>query len=290
MRFVYLVLVVMMPACVRPPASAFVYVAVIDGNFEIFLAEGDARRNLTNNDALDYHPAWSAAGECVLFYSNRGGDYDVYIMDPGGNHIVNLTNHPARDINPVAGPDGQIAFVSDRDGDRELYLMDTQGHVRQLTHNEHLDDTPTWSPDGTALAYTSGEDIHVLTVATGASRILTPREGRDGSPAWSPDGLQIAFSGSTGADTVSLFTINHDGSGLRRLPNQAPDERHPRWSPDGRWLLYTASVWDSTAVNSDVWLTRADGTHRRPLLTGPHRQELAVWRPPSTAPASRPPC
>lgn len=48
---------------------------------------------------------------------------------------------------------GRIAFVSDRDGDKEIYVMNADGSgVVQLTHNEHDDVHPSWSPDGLQLA------------------------------------------------------------------------------------------------------------------------------------------
>ena len=73
------------------------------------------------------------------------------MMNPDGSQQVRLTNHRARDFDPVCSPTGEeILFVSDRSGERDLYMMRADGlGVRPVfrtapAYRNH----PAWSPDG----------------------------------------------------------------------------------------------------------------------------------------------
>jgi dipeptidyl aminopeptidase/acylaminoacyl peptidase len=83
----------------------------------------------------------------IAFYSDRDGNYEIYVMDADGNNQRNLTNNPAAgDLGPAWSPDGKkIVFTSDRDGNNEIYVMDADANnPRRLTNNPAVDDMPRW--------------------------------------------------------------------------------------------------------------------------------------------------
>ena len=110
-------------------------------------ADGSNLCNLTNNEAYDAHPAWSPDGEKILFYSQRNGYGEIWVMDADcSNEPDNLTENAATDTEPAWSPDGQhIVFVSDREGNWDIYVMDADGsNIRPLTTNPGDDRNPTW--------------------------------------------------------------------------------------------------------------------------------------------------
>ena len=93
----------------------------------------------------------------------------------------------------------KIAFDSNRDGNDEIYVMNSDGtNMTNLTNNPADDEFPSWSPDGTKVAFESGYDIYVMN-ADGSdwTRLINwspdnPAWGQD--PSWSPDGTKIVFT------------------------------------------------------------------------------------------------
>src|SRR5215470_14167314 len=64
----------------------------------------------------------------IVFQSNRAGNEDIYVVNPDGTGLSQLTNDPGLDDLPKWSPDGKrIAFVSDRDGNPEIYVMNANG-------------------------------------------------------------------------------------------------------------------------------------------------------------------
>ena len=164
-------------------------------------------------------PAWSPDGRKLAFVSQRDGNSEIYVMNADGSAQKNLTRQPASDSHPSWSPDGRrIVFVSRRDGNSEIYVMNADGSgLRNLTRTPSDDLDPAWSPDGRAIAF-------VQKKCTG---------GRRDPPC------------ATAYET-SLYVVNADGSGLRRLTTRRARLFNPSWSADGKTIRYGRSL-----VNAD---------------------------------------
>jgi Tol biopolymer transport system component/DNA-binding winged helix-turn-helix (wHTH) protein len=106
-----------------------------------------------------------------------------------------------------------------------------------LTHDRGMQEDPTWSPDGSAVAYASDRDGNMniwIQPAAGQVRRLTSATSRNWQPSWSPDGRTIAFRSER--DGGGLYLADASSGSERRLVSFG---FAPRWSADGLHLLFT---------------------------------------------------
>ena len=112
----------------------------------------------------------------------------------------------------LRGSDSYNAWASP-DG---LSLMHPDGSNQVRLTSGSADTEPTWSPDGSSIAFSRSSDIYVIPAVGGAALNLTNHPANDSAAAWSPDGQRIAFASDRGGP-LELYLMNADGSGVARL-------------------------------------------------------------------------
>jgi TolB protein len=205
----------------------------------------------------------------------------------------------------AARADHGILFSSKRDGDFEIYLMDAEGgNVRQLTKNEadganEADDgSPSWSPDGQRIAFTStrdhegdgfdSEELYVMAADSSGQTRLTENESGEGGPSWSPDGEWLLFARRAveqpGTEEEALKfrleLMRRDGSETKTMFE--PDAllvTGAAWSPDGKEVAFTGCEIVERQLDCEVWVANADGSEAKKLTDGPGRSAGPAWSP-----------
>src|SRR5512138_3732674 len=139
--------------------------------------------------------------EMVIFSYEEDGYAHLFAYIPDKMPLTRITYGDWDDITPSPSPNGEkIAFASNRSGFWDLYLLDlSSGDVTQLTNTPEYEGAPTWSPDGSFLAFEVYEGDN-LNIEVGPADDplnnpihLTTSSASDHSPAWAPDGRHIAF-------------------------------------------------------------------------------------------------
>ena len=139
------------PAWNPKTGQSVVFVSDRGGIPKLYMMNADG----TNVNLLDLpdkgyviDPAWSPNGQLLAFSWRRpDGNYDIYVMDPTSQKIINLTpDSGSRNERPSWAPDGRhIVFESTRNGPRQIWSMLADGsQPRQLTTEGH-NESPNWS-------------------------------------------------------------------------------------------------------------------------------------------------
>jgi len=258
-----------------PDGTRIAFVSDRDGNEEIYTMSSDGadQRRLTDNQYADFSPSWSPKGSSIVFISNRNDDFGVYTISASdGSAVTRLIDGQILDglhLEPSWSPplpivdnfggdlvdrvadaetrNSRIAFVCSRNGYDHIYTSLVGGSDRrQLTDNQSSSDFyqhPSWSPDGTRIAFSAGEHDYngsaIYTISSDGSdvRQLTDNEAEDWFPSWSPDGARIAFSSNRDGD-FEIYTMSSDGTGVKQL-TEFFGATSPAWSPDGTHIAFS---------------------------------------------------
>lgn len=103
--------------------------------------------------------------------------------------------------------------------------------------------SPSWSPDGSRLAYVSFErgnsSIYIQNISTGARELVTSFRGINGAPTFSPDGRRLALTLSRSGNP-EIYVMDLGSKQLTQLTNQFGIDTEPTWSADGSAIYFTS--------------------------------------------------
>ena len=183
--------------------------------------------------------------------------------------ITRLTPQGGLSIDPAISPDGKLlVFSSDRAGEGHLDLwikqIGSENAVR-LTHDTDDDVEPSFSPDGTQIAFRGLRDDGAvyLIPALGGEETKVADGGR--RPRFSPDGRSIVYwkgpydSLPLRAGDGHIFIVDLSTSGTREFAADFAAAIDPVWSPDGRHILFVGLKDPQNYETMDWWIAPVSG-------------------------------
>ena len=223
---------------------------------ELFVAgiDGSGLKQLTDDGFKDRVPVWSPDGRRLLFYSNRGGSYEAWLIDADGGE-------PERVLPP--GLDPVIVPVWSPDGRKVACTYGGRAAVIDLTQplaSRRAAPLPaaageafyplSWSADGRTLAGNmarldgsnpEGIGLHLL-----GSRTYLRWTSRGYNPVWLRDGRRLLYLEA--GKIMAFDTLTNETREVLAPPPHSAYEL-VTMSPDDRSLFAVRAV-----DNGDIWL------------------------------------
>jgi len=256
----------LIPTDVSPDGRRLLLMNLGDQQEDLFIAnsDGSGLSRLTDDAARDRMPGWTSDGQKIVFYSNRGGKWEIWEMDPDGGGMRNVARHQDDLIWPMLSrSDDRLTFIGlPKAGGGEIYTgrLPRAGSnaapqwrlLPGLMTEERACVVSSWSFDGRRLA-------GLLATAVGKYRGVgvydiasaTLREvSRDVTPIvrWLPDGRVVYFT----EDTPELVVVDPDSGRRVVVPVKLslPASRDGfAVSRDGRTIYY-----GGVKAEADIWV------------------------------------
>ena len=255
------------PEPVGPQRISFVIGS--PGNTDIYIADANGANvfALVSESCDEAEPAWSPDGQFIVYQSNCGGSYDLWIVSSYGGVPTQLTFTSALDERePHWSTTGQVAYrVSaldqDRDRDGEIWIIPADGGSAATLGLQGR--SPTWSPDGKSLVFMSNRpglwQIFIYDLTSRSTRQLTNTSGNCRWPSWSPDGQSVIYNSTPASTTATpdgIWYIPLNGGDSMPVVSSGSPGR-PSWSGSG-WIAFNS--------NAGIEIVHLDGGQRQVLI------------------------
>lgn len=250
-------------------------------NPEIYSMDPDGTHimRITTNQDYDTAPVASPDGGKLAFLSNRtGSTFQAWTMNADGTGAVQLSTAGVGGGFALSwSPTGQVYFTTNAGA-----IVRVNADGTGLTSTGLTGETPTVSPDGTTLAYTTydydNDETDLWTAGTdGSNPVKIVDSGvadQAFHPEWAPDGTRILFT-LRQAGQSSIRTINADGTNITTI------------IPATAGKSYALPQFSPTAVRSPT-RTRPTTPSTPPTRTAPGSPSSARPAPTSPRPTTGP--
>ncbi len=213
----------------------------------IMNADGTGASQLTAGLGNARYPAWSPDGKQIAFAYQYGTKSDIVLINADASGFKRITNSSDLNLSPSWSPDGKRLAYSSAVWDEnqkkyinyDIFTINADGtNPIKLTTSLADDYSPTWSPDGKMIAFTSerrgNAHIFVVNLSTNfAKQVTFNSKSMENHPAWSPDGKSIAFDSNRDNHGGEIYTMEINGKDWVKLTNSSEDQLtwQPTWSP-----------------------------------------------------------
>jgi PKD repeat protein len=188
----------------------------------------------------------------ITFHSNRNGNLDIFVMNPDGSGVTQLTSNPLDELLPLFSPDGSRIVFGRCSVLCDIVVINADGSGERTILNDGF--PGAWSPEGNRIVLGRNDGLYVINAdGSGLARVLDPDFVTD----WSPDGRQLMIVSGRDGD-LELYATPLDGSAVTKLTdNTADDNAGTGWSPDGTRIVFNSNRGGN---GQDVFVMNADGS------------------------------
>jgi len=241
------------------------------GKYELFVSQVDGTgRTLLATGFRQ--PQFSADGTQIAVNGDRNESWEHLDVLTAGGAVLRTISEFSEDAFPSWSPDGQqIAYSSKAYGDGRTLLgivYDQLGRGWRWVpygNGEVAGAYPFWMADGRIVyagcSFWSGGGncgLYIVGPDGGNPQRLTEHDSDTAPDAYQ---AKVAFMSSRDGNW-EIYSVNADGTALKRLTNNGAEDGLPTWSPDGKSIAFVSRRSGSWAI----WAMNSDGSNQRQLF------------------------
>ena len=225
-----------------------------------------------------------------LYVNYKTGQPKIYISTIDGTHNSKAVDIRGNQLLPaISKKRDQIAFICDASGRADLFVQSIEPAsgkmgtpVQLFSYPRSTQASPTFSPDGTKIAFASDKDgstrIYMIPSKRGEKRslptLITKKNRENSCPSWSPDGTKLAYSAKTeGIRQIWIYDFSTGEE--RQLTFGEGNKENPSWAENSLHLVFNST--DSSS--SDLYLVNLNQPEAIRITNGPGKKHYPTWGP-----------
>jgi TolB protein len=225
-----------------------------------------------------------------LYVTYKTGQPKIYISSvdaPKGLKAVDIRGNQL--LPAISKKRDMLAFVCDASGRADLFIQPIEPQsgkmgkpVQLFSYPRSTQASPTFSPDGSKLAFVSDKDgsTRIYTIPTiraekrSVAQLITKKNRENSCPSWSPDGTKLAYSAKT--DGIRQIWIYDFSSGEEyQLTVGSGNKENPCWAQNSQHLIFNSTDADS----SDLYVVNLNQPEAIRITKGPGKKHYPTWGP-----------
>lgn len=218
-------------------------------------------------------------GQPKIFLASLKEGIGRRLVDLRGNQLLPAISHQ-RD---------KMAFICDASGRSDLFLQtfnpqtgDVGKPVQLFSYPHSTQASPTFSPDGSKVAFVSDKDGHmrifVIPVALSEKRaeaqLISKQNNENSCPSWSPDGRKLAYSAKTNG-VRQIWTYDFATREEKQLTSGPGNKENPSWAPDSLHLVFNSTDGSS----SELFVVNLNQPEAIKISKGQGKKHYPTWGP-----------
>lgn len=236
--------------------------------------------------AIPHHSQFN--NDRFLYVSYKMGQPKIYIGSLRGGEGKRLIDLRGNQLLPaISSKRDKVAFICDAGGRTDLFLQplnpatgEVGKPVQLYSFPRSTQASPTFSPDGSKIAFTSDKDggIRIYIISTMPSQkrpnaTMISKQNRENScPCWSPDGTKLAYSAKTNG-IRQIWTYDFSSGEEVQLTSGAGNKENPCWAPDSKHIVFNSTDHST----SELYIVNLNQPEAVKISRGPGKKHYPTW-------------
>jgi TolB protein len=228
--------------------------------------------------------------DMFLYVSYKSGQPKIFISSVEEGRGMKAVDIRGNQLLPaISKQRDQMAFICDASGRADLFVQPIRPEngqmgtpVQLFSFPRSTQASPTFSPDGSKIAFASDKDgstrIYMISSQRSEKRstpqLLTKKNRENSCPCWSPDGTKLAYSAKT--DGIRQIWIYDFSSGEEtQLTFGGGNKENPCWASNSLHLVFNST----DASTSDLYMVNLNQPEVVKITHGPGKKHYPTWGP-----------